>query len=100
MFKPIADQGSECCKPYGLAAEASSKIGNMWTILGIYEVLLLVSMFKRFPSKQGAIFFLHGLVFRRARLHRLRAGFREGDEDSNFSVFRVRWFTESPGPLH
>ena len=26
--------------------------------------------------------------------------FREGDEDSNFSVFRVRRFTESPGPLH
>ena len=30
----------------------------------------------------------------------LRADFREGDEDSNFSVFRVRRFTESPGPLH
>ena len=29
-----------------------------------------------------------------------RADFREGDEDSNFSVFRVRRFTESPGPLH
>ena len=26
--------------------------------------------------------------------------FREGDEDSNFSVFRVRRFTESPEPLH
>ena len=26
--------------------------------------------------------------------------FREGDEGSNFSVFRVRRFTESPGPLH
>ena len=26
--------------------------------------------------------------------------FREGDEDSNFSVFRVQRFTESPGPLH
>ena len=25
---------------------------------------------------------------------------REGEEDSNFSVFRVRRFTESPGPLH
>ena len=24
----------------------------------------------------------------------------EGDEDSNFSLFRVRRFTESPGPLH
>ena len=30
----------------------------------------------------------------------LRADFREGDEDSNFSVFRVRRFTELPGPLH
>ena len=30
----------------------------------------------------------------------LRADFREGDEDSNFSLFRVRRFTESPGPLH
>ena len=29
-----------------------------------------------------------------------RADFREGDEVSNFSVFRVRRFTESPGPLH
>ena len=28
------------------------------------------------------------------------ADFREGDEDSNFSVFTVRRFTESPGPLH
>ena len=26
--------------------------------------------------------------------------FREGDEDSNFSLFRVRRFTESPEPLH
>ena len=26
--------------------------------------------------------------------------FRKGDEDSNFSVFRVRRFTEWPGPLH
>ena len=26
--------------------------------------------------------------------------FREGDENSNFSVFRVRRFTEWPGPLH
>ena len=30
----------------------------------------------------------------------VRADFREGDEDSNFSVFRVRRFTEWPGPLH
>ena len=30
----------------------------------------------------------------------LRADFREGDEDSNFSLSRVRRFTESPGPLH
>ena len=30
----------------------------------------------------------------------IRADFREGDEDSNFSVFRVRRFAESPGPLH
>ena len=28
------------------------------------------------------------------------ADFREGDKDSNFSVFRVRQFTEWPGPLH
>ena len=28
------------------------------------------------------------------------ADFREGDEDSNFSLFRVRQFTEWPGPLH
>ena len=26
--------------------------------------------------------------------------FREGDEDSNDSLYRVRRFTESPGPLH
>ena len=30
----------------------------------------------------------------------LRADFREGDEDSNFSVFRVRRFTGWPKPLH
>ena len=30
----------------------------------------------------------------------LRANFREGDEDSNFSIFRVRRFSESPEPLH
>ena len=30
----------------------------------------------------------------------IRADFRDGDEDSNFSIFRVRRFTESPGPLH
>ena len=29
----------------------------------------------------------------------VRADFWEGDEDSNFSVFRVRRFTEWPGPL-
>ena len=28
------------------------------------------------------------------------ADFREGDEDSNFSIFRVRRFAESPEPLH
>ena len=30
----------------------------------------------------------------------VRADFREGDEDSNFSVFGVRQFIEWPGPLH
>ena len=30
----------------------------------------------------------------------IRADFREGDEDSNFSLSRVRRFTESPEPLH
>ena len=30
----------------------------------------------------------------------IRAGFGEWDEDSNFSVFRVRQFLEWPGPLH
>ena len=30
----------------------------------------------------------------------IRADFQEGDEDSNFSVFRVRWFSEWPEPLH
>ena len=30
----------------------------------------------------------------------LRADFWEGDEDSNFSIFRVRRFSEWPEPLH
>ena len=30
----------------------------------------------------------------------VRADFRGGDEDSNFSVFRVRRFSEWPEPLH
>ena len=30
----------------------------------------------------------------------IRADFRAGDEDSNFSVFRVRRFSEWPEPLH
>ena len=30
----------------------------------------------------------------------LRANFREGDEDSNLSIFRVRRFSEWPEPLH
>ena len=30
----------------------------------------------------------------------IRPDFWEGDEDSNFSVFRVQQFTEWPGPLH
>ena len=30
----------------------------------------------------------------------IRAGFREGDEDRNFSVFRAQRFTEWLGPLH
>ena len=30
----------------------------------------------------------------------LRADFREGDEDSNFSIFRVRRFSEWREPLH
>ena len=30
----------------------------------------------------------------------LRADFREGDEDRNFLLFRVRRFTEWPRPLH
>ena len=30
----------------------------------------------------------------------LGADFREGDEDSNFSIFRVRRFSEWPEPLH
>ena len=33
-------------------------------------------------------------------LLRFRADFREGDEDSNFPIFRVRRFAEWPGPLH
>ena len=30
----------------------------------------------------------------------LRADFRKGDEDSNFSILRVRRFSEWPEPLH
>ena len=30
----------------------------------------------------------------------VRADFREGEEDSNFSIFRVRRFSEWPEPLH
>ena len=30
----------------------------------------------------------------------VRADLRAGDEDSNFSVFRVRRFSERPEPLH
>ena len=30
----------------------------------------------------------------------VRADYREGDEDSNFSILRVQRFTEWPGPLH
>ena len=34
------------------------------------------------------------------KLRLIGTDFREGDEDSNFSVFRVRRFPEWPGPLH
>ena len=37
---------------------------------------------------------------KRQELTMIRADFREGDEDSNFSLSRVRRFTESPEPLH
>ena len=30
----------------------------------------------------------------------LKADFREADEESNFSIFRVQRFTEWPKPLH
>ena len=40
------------------------------------------------------------LFFMGARIFLIKADFREGDEDSNFSVFRVRRFTEWSGPLH
>ena len=32
--------------------------------------------------------------------NRVRADFREGDEDSNSSIFRVQRFSEWPEPLH
>ena len=35
-----------------------------------------------------------------SKLRIIRADFRAGHEDSNFSVFRVRRFSESPEPLH
>ena len=35
-----------------------------------------------------------------SEISQLRADFREGDEDSNFSVFRVRRFSEWPEALH
>ena len=38
--------------------------------------------------------------YQNKRPPKLGAYFREGDEDSNFSLFRVRRLTESPGPLH
>ena len=40
------------------------------------------------------------VMFLEMHCHRVRADFWEGDEDSNFSVFRVRRFTEWPRPLH
>ena len=33
-------------------------------------------------------------------IKQVRADFREGEEDSNFSIFRVRRFSEWPEPLH
>ena len=56
------------------------------------------------PNMQGNVFLARPLKSWRRRENiqkdKIRADFRGGDEDSNFSVFRVRWFTEWPRPLH
>ena len=54
------------------------------------------------PSKSGLRVSMDGKEDPKDKVfeQEIRADFREGDEDSNFSIFRVRQFTEWPGPLH
>ena len=51
--------------------------------------------FLDFPSERSIF-----ITFVGGYKNTVRVDFREGDEDSNFSLFRVWRFTEWPGPLH
>ena len=51
-------------------------------------------------GKNSGVFGTRGGAFYQGQKKVLRADFREGDEDSNFSVFRVQRFSEWPEPLH
>ena len=53
-------------------------------------------------SLMNGLFKLQKWAFRAFKTRTVRSEpiFREGDEDSNFSVFRVRRFSEWPKPLH
>ena len=54
----------------------------------------------RLPKAHTLCSFEHVENVAAFREHIVRADFREGDEHSNFSVFRVRRFSEWPEPLH
>ena len=52
------------------------------------------------PYLNGAVQIRVGLELAELFMYVIRADFREWDEDSNFSIFRVQRFSEWPEPLH
>ena len=84
-------------QPYMVRSE--KKYETFWFFLNPSNAVHAATVFSQ-EQKKHLFFFNISFLPPPKTLTFVRADFREGDEDSNFSVFRVRQFTESPEPLH
>ena len=83
-----------------VAVVPTHRTERLLVVLGPSGEFLREAQGARFRGGSRCRKILHQQATHRQFEHVLRADFRAGDEDSNISVFRVRWFRERPEPLH
>ena len=107
-FGPKMPKKSRKCLQVPPAPGPQREVSGMWSVFWSVPGLFgnsLGSRGRRPGRRFRDSFGISGLTDQETSVRgglaaNLRADFGEGDEDSNFSIFRVRRFSEGPEPLH